>query len=332
MSPSWNQRRAMPGGDDHDVPRRRFGRRLALAVDHADAQLARAEQRVRDGTDRERLARAGARDDPEAAADGIALPGAAAPPRRGTRRRARSAPSPCVAPERRLDVQPERQLDRFAGGARRRDDDQPPRRGPSPRTRRGRAGGTGRERGGGFRSVDCRWLYGRRLGPLSEVGRIAGIVELTGCTPPAAGRSTLVAAASVRRASAIRSAGPAEVSIARERRPCSSAAVPSAGFARLCSPEDDARVVRTILDRGRAVRRRGLLADRHVLEPHAAKPGRRTRRLRHAAGGLRLPCARLLRRSAGARRAKPVSRQGRAPEPTNGTPRPPRCFSGRRRQ
>jgi hypothetical protein len=34
-------------------------------------------------------------------------------------------------------------------------------------------------------SLDYRWLYGRRLRPLSEVGRTAGMVEFTGCTPAA---------------------------------------------------------------------------------------------------------------------------------------------------
>src|ERR1035437_723804 len=59
--------------------------------------------------------------------------------------------------------------------------------------------------------------------------------------------------------------------------------------------EDDARVVRPVLDCRRTVRRRGLLAGRHVLEPHAAEPRRRLSRLRHIAGGLHLPCALLLR-------------------------------------
>jgi hypothetical protein len=34
-------------------------------------------------------------------------------------------------------------------------------------------------------SLDYGWLYGRRLGPLSEVGRTAGMVEMTVCTPEA---------------------------------------------------------------------------------------------------------------------------------------------------
>jgi hypothetical protein len=56
-----------PRGDDDDVPRRRLGRRLALAVHHADAQLL-AHDGLGDGADRERLAGAGAGHDAEALA------------------------------------------------------------------------------------------------------------------------------------------------------------------------------------------------------------------------------------------------------------------------
>ena len=116
------------GRDDHDVPRGRFRRRLAFTVDHADPQFRGAEQRVRDGADRERLARAGTRDDPEAAAD------AAAASRPGSRfllakfLGERGELGAVRAPERGLEIQSEREFDRFAGGARGRDDDQAARR------------------------------------------------------------------------------------------------------------------------------------------------------------------------------------------------------------
>ena len=59
-----------PGGHDDDVPGRRFGRRLALAVDHADAQRSRRARCLGDRTDRERLPGARAGHDAEAPARG----------------------------------------------------------------------------------------------------------------------------------------------------------------------------------------------------------------------------------------------------------------------
>ena len=90
------------------------------------------------------------------------------------------------APERRLDVQSERELDRLAGGARGRDDDQPARRARTHE--RVVVGREVRVANAAEGSLDYRWLYGRRLGPLSEVGRTAGMVEFTGWTPAAPSR------------------------------------------------------------------------------------------------------------------------------------------------
>ena len=98
------------GRDDHDVPRRRLGRRLALAVDDADLERGRPEDGLRDRPHRQRLARAGARHDAEA------LP---------TRREASQIVA-ARAFEKRVEVQADREFDRFARRARRRDDDDAP--------------------------------------------------------------------------------------------------------------------------------------------------------------------------------------------------------------
>src|SRR3954466_1581281 len=86
--------------DDDDVPRRRFRSRLALAIHDADLEL-RAEDLFSDRPDRQCLPRPGSRDDTEA------------------------SPAPCeladaiavLTFEEGLDVQTERELDGFAGGA-----------------------------------------------------------------------------------------------------------------------------------------------------------------------------------------------------------------------
>src|SRR6516162_8602957 len=100
------------GGDDHHVPRRRLRRRLALAIDDAHAQLVRAEDRLGDRADRERLPRARAGDDAE------------------SRARAREIANlrAVLALEERLEPQVHRQLDRLARRAGRRDDDDASRR------------------------------------------------------------------------------------------------------------------------------------------------------------------------------------------------------------
>ena len=111
MSPSWNQRRAMPVVTMMTFQRRRLGRRLALAVDHADAQVRRAEDLLGDRADGERLARARAGDDAEAL------------------RRARASSrtrAPCCCSRNVSMCRPTRELDRLARGARRRDDDDAP--------------------------------------------------------------------------------------------------------------------------------------------------------------------------------------------------------------
>ena len=96
------------GGDDHHVPARRLRGRLALAVDDAVPQ-GLAQHRLGDGTDAERLSRAGPRDDAETLPDAGQGPDLLA-----------------VLPlEQRLEPQAQRQLDRLAGGAGRRDDDDP---------------------------------------------------------------------------------------------------------------------------------------------------------------------------------------------------------------
>ena len=94
------------GGDDDDVPRRRLRRRLALPVDHAEGERL-AQDGLGDRPDAERLAGAGAGHD----AEGLPLPGPFA------------QLLPVLPLEQRVHVEPERQLDRLAGGARRGDDD-----------------------------------------------------------------------------------------------------------------------------------------------------------------------------------------------------------------
>src|SRR5690242_3579952 len=96
--------------DDDDVPRRRFRRRLALAIDDADLEL-RLQDLFGNRPDRQRFPSARSGDDAEASAAARELADA----------------STMFPLEERLDVETERELDRFAGGARWRDDDHSPR-------------------------------------------------------------------------------------------------------------------------------------------------------------------------------------------------------------
>jgi hypothetical protein len=114
-------------GDDHDVPRRRLRRRLAFAIDHADAQFVRSEKRQRDRADRQRLSGSRSGNDSEAAADRPASRRCRRlflTERRGERGQLRAVRTP----ERCLDVETESEFDCFAGRARGRDDDQAARR------------------------------------------------------------------------------------------------------------------------------------------------------------------------------------------------------------
>ena len=96
------------GGDDHHVPRGRFGRGLALPVHHPDPEWL-LQDRLGDGADAEGLADAGPGNDAESAATGG--PG----PQLGA----------MLALEEGVEVQAQRQLDRFTRGARGRDHDDP---------------------------------------------------------------------------------------------------------------------------------------------------------------------------------------------------------------
>ena len=98
------------GRDDHDVPRRRLRRRFPFPVHDTGLQLGRPENRLRDGTNGQGLAGARARHDAEA------LP---------TRREASQIVA-ARAFEKRVEVQADREFDRFARRARRRDDDDAP--------------------------------------------------------------------------------------------------------------------------------------------------------------------------------------------------------------
>src|SRR6185312_6413952 len=99
-----------PRRDDDEVPGRRFRRRLALAIDDADAQISRAENLLGDRADGERLSGAGAGDDAEAAPRSVAA--------------CQLAHARAMALlEEGFDVQLDRELDRLAGGARRGDHD-----------------------------------------------------------------------------------------------------------------------------------------------------------------------------------------------------------------
>ena len=109
-----------PRGHNHHIPTRRFGRRFALAIDDAHAQVFGAEQFLRDWFYAERLAGAGARDDPKATA------------RLGDGRFEvmRAEPFGEFAeldaagfPQHRLEVEREGELDCLARGACGRDDD-----------------------------------------------------------------------------------------------------------------------------------------------------------------------------------------------------------------
>src|SRR5690242_10413 len=95
------------GRDDDDIPRRRFRRRLALAIDDAHLELRLLQDLFGNRPDRQRLSRARSRDDTEAAAASREL----------------SDARTMLPLEEGVDVQTERELDRFAGGARWRDDD-----------------------------------------------------------------------------------------------------------------------------------------------------------------------------------------------------------------
>ena len=124
------------GRDDDDVPGRRLGRRLALAVHHADLERS-AEHRGGDRPDRERLPRARPRDDAESASRGREPTDVVA----------------VLAGEQRVDLEAHRQLDRLARGARRGDHDHAPGR---------RLGG---EEGGriGGKEVIARQAHGRNI-------------------------------------------------------------------------------------------------------------------------------------------------------------------------
>src|SRR3982751_5486648 len=61
------------GGDDDDVPRRRLGRRLPLAIDDANLEFG-AENRLGDRGDRQRLSGSGAGYDSKTLAGGGELP------------------------------------------------------------------------------------------------------------------------------------------------------------------------------------------------------------------------------------------------------------------
>ena len=103
-----------PGGHDHHVPGRRFGRGLPLPVHHPIPERL-LEQRLRDHPGRQRLPRPRAGHDPEAL------------PRLGPRYQFR----PVFAEQDRLDGGAQRQFDRLTRGPGRRDDDDPPARMPS---------------------------------------------------------------------------------------------------------------------------------------------------------------------------------------------------------
>ena len=111
------------GGHDHDVPGRRLGRRLALAVHHTDAQRVGGEQRLGDRSHRKCLPRSRPGDDAETLAWSHR--------RLGKPFRERGQLPAARLPEQRLDVEPETELDRFAGRTGRCDDDD-----PSPRVPR----------------------------------------------------------------------------------------------------------------------------------------------------------------------------------------------------
>src|SRR6185437_1575228 len=98
--------------DDDEIPGRRLRRCLAFAIDHADAQIGRAENLLGDRANGERLSGAGARDDAEPATRSVAA------------RQLAHARAVALLEEG-VDVQFDRELDRLAGRARRRDDDHP---------------------------------------------------------------------------------------------------------------------------------------------------------------------------------------------------------------
>ena len=98
------------GRDDHDVPRRRLRRRFTLPVHDTGLQLGRPENRFGDGTNGQGLAGTRARHDAEALS---------------TRREASQIVAACAFEER-VEVQADREFDRLARRARRRDDDDAP--------------------------------------------------------------------------------------------------------------------------------------------------------------------------------------------------------------
>ena len=106
MRSSWNHRRAIPVVTMTTFQPGRLRRRLALAVHDSDLER-RLENGLRDGTDAQRLAGAGAGDDAEALARDA--PSRGTPPRAPARARSRDGA--------------ERELDRLARGAGGRDDD-----------------------------------------------------------------------------------------------------------------------------------------------------------------------------------------------------------------
>ena len=98
------------GRDDDDVPRRRLRRRFTFAVHDAGLQFRGPENRFRDRANRQRLAGARTGHDAEPF----------------TTRRQPAQILAARAFEERVEVQANREFDRFAGRARRRDDDDAP--------------------------------------------------------------------------------------------------------------------------------------------------------------------------------------------------------------
>ena len=152
-----------PRRHDHDVPRGRLRSRLALPVHHSIPERL-LQQRLRDHPGRERLPRARPRHDPEAL------------PRLGPRYQFGAV----LPKQHRFDLGPERQFDRFAGGAGGGDDDDPPARMP-----RGPIGGR----------IDGKVMVSGRMHPATARPRPPSRSPLPGSTaappcPPPTGRAS----------------------------------------------------------------------------------------------------------------------------------------------
>ncbi len=100
------------GGDDDDVPGRQFRRRFALAIDDAHPQVGRAENGFRDRSHGERFPRAGSGDDTESLSRGSELEDLLA----------------MLALENGVEMKSKSEFDCLARSARRRDDENTPRR------------------------------------------------------------------------------------------------------------------------------------------------------------------------------------------------------------